>query len=224
MNTLHAPLAPRRVRTPLLAACALAAAVLAAGCTNARLTNVWRDPSYSHGPLQAMLVVSRDGDATQRRLVEDAVAAQVRQAGLNAVCAYTLFADTAPSQGDMTSAMRDRDLDGALVIKPLKAETETEYVPGWNSVEPRTYYDPWRERPHTVIVQRHHSGYHVVDRIQRLQLTLWAGEGKPRMVWAGTLEDENPGSRDRLRDDLAQGIVPGLRQAGFVDSAHKRST
>lgn len=214
---------PRAARFAVALAVAVVLAVVGAGCTGARLTNVWRDPQYSGSPASSMLVVSRERDATQRRLTEDALAGRLRDGGVAAVSAYTLFPDAAPTQAEMSSAMRDRGLDAALVIRPLPTETNTEWVPGWNQVEPRTYYDPWRERSRTVVVERHHPGHRVVEHVQRLELTCWAGEARPQMVWAGTLEDADPGSRDQLRDDLAANLVPGLRRAGFLAPAGRHA-
>ena len=66
------------------------------------------------------------------------------------------------------------------------------------------------------------TGYRVVDRIARQQVTIWAAGEDPRMVWAATVESENPSSRDALRRDVAQGLVPALVHGGILPSRDHR--
>jgi hypothetical protein len=50
----------------------VAAVIGLASCSAARLTNVWKDPGYSGGPLRQVAVFVVGTDATVHRVTEDA--------------------------------------------------------------------------------------------------------------------------------------------------------
>lgn len=203
----------RRAAAGLAAAAALAGL---AGCNHAELENVWRDPQYDRPPMQAVLVVAEQQGESGRRLMEDAVQAEMSRHGVNAVVSYRLFPDRPPGRDAMAAAMQDQGLDGALVLRRLTPTHETRWVPGWTSIEPRTYYDPWSDGSVLVYRRRRHRGYAVTDTYVREEFTLWAGPGDMRMVWAGTVVITNPESPAELRQDLATGVVPEMRKEGFL--------
>ena len=190
--------------------------VAMAGCTNARLVGVWSDPDYNDAPARSMLVVSQRKDPVDRRLWEDEVRASLQKSGVDAVASYTLFPDGVPSQQALQQALEDRNLDAALVLKPLRATRETRWVPGWNTIAPREYYNPWNGRSAIVYTRRRSPGYRVTDRTLREQVTVWTASDGGQMVWAATVEADNPGSADNLRRDIGAGVVPGLRKAGVI--------
>lgn len=194
-----------------------------AGCTNTNLVDVWKDPSAVPTPMHSMLVIAAQRNATERRLWEDAIVAQLRDNGVEAVPSYSIAPDQAPSQSEMASILHDRDLDGSLIITPLVASRETHWVPGFTTVEPRVYYNPWT-RTNTIVDRAvHRRGYRVVDHYAREQITLWSPDDGGRMVLAGTTETLNPTSGDDLRQDLARAIVPGMEKEGFIDRHAQRS-
>ena len=83
------------------------------------------------------------------------------------------------------------------------------------------WYDPWRDRPVAALRPRYHRGYTIVDRIARTQVTLWAGGAEPRMVWAATVESENPSSGVELRKDIASVLVPALVRERLLPAGAK---
>lgn len=193
---------------------ALAAGALA-GCTDARVVGVWSDSDLP-APAHSMLVVSRRGDPAARRLWEDAVAASLQRSGIDATVSYSLFPDGVPNQAALGRALGEHGLDAALVLKPLTASRETHWVPGWNTIQPREYYNPWSGRDVIVYRERHHPGYAYTDRTLREQATVWTGHDGGRMIWAATVETHNPSSPDDLRRDISAGVVPGLRKARVI--------
>jgi len=212
------------VRLALLAG-AVATLAAVAGCTQARVTNVWRDPDYDTAGLRSLLVVSQEGADVDRRLWEDAIGQGLAAHGIEAVASYRTGDDVAGTKAAMARALADGRLDGALVLRPLRGETESHWVPGATTFEPHTRYDPWGRRPPvTVWRPRHEPGYREVDHIERVQATLWttAAGGEPRMVWAATVESTNPSSADELRRDVTSGVFPALERAGVLPSRRAR--
>lgn len=194
----------------------VAVAVTLAGCGAAQLTNVWRDPDYSASPMRTILVASQRRDATARRLWEDAMRAELERHGVRAALSYDQFPDAPPTQKQIRDALAGGDVQGAILERPLATTNDTRYVPGWSSIEPREYYNPWANRDVVVYRQRYHRGYHVIDRTAREQITVWSAEDPPRMVWAGTVEISNPTSAEDVRNDLSKALAPGLKKAGII--------
>src|ERR1044071_7089769 len=88
----------RAASTAGLAAIAL---VVVAGCNNAELVDVWKDPSFRATPMQSVLIASQRQDPVARRLWEDSVAEQLEKHGVDAVASHELFPDTPPTQAQM---------------------------------------------------------------------------------------------------------------------------
>jgi hypothetical protein len=198
-----------------IAAAAGAAALALSGCTSAQLVNVWQDPSFSGHRVRGVLVVAQRQDQALRRLWEDAVRAQLLKGGVNAVASYEMFPDGPPTRSQVRQALGDRGLDAAMIVRPMPPSYESSWVPGWNSVQQRVYYDPWRGEDRVVVRERYHHGYRVVERYDREQVTLWSGGEDDRMVWAGTaLMPSNP--QDRVAHDLATGVVPVMKKSGMI--------
>ena len=201
-----------------VAGIALGAGVLlaVAGCTNAQLTDVYEDPSFQGPPLRSVLVVSQHKDDVQRRLWEDEINFALRDQGVIAISSYTVDPKSIPSQDDLETMIADQHLDGALIVKPLQPGQETHFVPGWTSVHPVDYYNPWTGRSVVGFRDRYHPGYAYSDRVLRQQVTVWNAGKDAKMIWAGTVEVENPDSRDQLRHDLATRVAPELRKYGVM--------
>jgi len=208
----------------VLLAGGIALAAAAAGCMDARVTNVWRDPDFDTGSIHSLLVVSQEASDVDRRLWEDAVGQGLAAHGVEALPSYRSSAEAAPGKAAMAGILDDEKLDGALVLRPLRGENESHWVPGTTSYEPQTRYDPWARRaPVTVWRPRHTPGYREIDRIERTQATLWARDtgGTPRMVWAATGESTNPSSADELRRDVTSGVFPALERAGVLRAGRR---
>ena len=198
---------------------ALGAGVLlaVAGCTSAQLSDVYEDPSFQGPPLRSVLVVSQHKDDVQRRLWEDEINFALRDQGVIAISSYTVDPKSIPSQDDLETMVAEQHLDGALIVKPLQPGQETHFVPGWTSVHPVDYYNPWSGRTVIAYRDRYHPGYVYSDRVLRQQVTVWSAGNGAKMIWAGTVEVENPDSRDQLRHDLATRVAPELRKYGVME-------
>jgi len=206
-------------RSGRAAGIALAAGALLAvmGCTNAQLTDVYEDPGFQGPPLRSVLVVSLHKDDVQRRLWEDEINNAMRAQGVLAISSYTVYPNGVPNQDELISGVTDQHLEGALIVKPLTPTLETHYVPGWTSVHPVDYYNPWSGRSAIVYRDRYHPGYEYSDRVLRQQVTVWTGGKDGKMIWAGTVDVDNPASRDQLRHDLASRVAPELRKYGVME-------
>ena len=213
--------------TPAVLVAAVGVAGLIAGCTQSHIANEWRDPDFDGGRIASLLVVSQEPADIDRRLWEDAIGRGLADHGIEAQTSYSTGDGSVPARAQLASVLASEKLDGAIFLRPMRDERDVHYIPGYTTYEPRSWYDPWRpyRRPVTVWHAHHEPGYHVVDVIERTQVTLWVrGEdgGAPRMVWAATVESENPSSSDQMRHDIEAGVFPALQRAGVLPKKGER--
>lgn len=186
-----------------------------AGCTDARVVDSWRAAGDAGAP-RSWLVVSRAGDAVQRRQAEDAVVTRMRRDGADARASYTLFPGGVPGTAALGRSLDRERLDAALVLDRVTTTTESRWVPGYRVSTPREYYNPWRGRDVVVWRDRWVPGYRQRDRVAHVQVTVWKGGDDAQLVYGATVEVLNPASSGDLSRDLAQALVPGLRREGLL--------
>ncbi len=106
---------------------------------NTELVNSWR-PGLTPQRFNKVLVVFISKDAGLRRAAEDHLA---RKMG-NAVPAYTVFPDALLQDKDQAKAwVKQQGFDGAVILRPARAEQETTVVPGQTYAVPLSHGDMW---------------------------------------------------------------------------------
>ena len=123
------------------------ATLLLASCgPSTRIEKSWRDPgtTITPGYFQKPLVAALMKDETSRRVVEENLAQRIP----GAVPSYTVFAatDNQMDEAAINAKMKSGNYDGAIVVRFLSMDKETNYVPG-SGVYPGYYggFSPyWR--------------------------------------------------------------------------------
>ena len=193
-------------------ACMVSLAFAAAGCSSAtptEMTNVWKDPGYTAGPMKNFFIFGGRLNATNRRTLEDGFVAALTARGVRATPSYTLFPGDYPSKEEARSAVQGGGYDGLLVAS-MRGANEQEYVPGvytggfWDG-----YYGPgwggaWD------------PGYVVTEEVVKFQTSLWDARGQGKLVWSAITETENPTSGKDFVSSLTGSVVPALAKAGFL--------
>jgi hypothetical protein len=198
MNGIHRRLAP----APALLGALVVLAPLLAGCGGgAQMTNMWKDPTFSQGPMQHVYVVAVRNDPVRRRMWEDAFVNELSRRGVKAEPSYQAFPDALPDTQQVVTRIQEKGYDGVLVSRRLPTQ---KVLSPWTQVY-RTYYQE-------VTV----PGYTEVDRIVRIEVDLWTTKAPGRLVWSGTTELMNPSSGNHVREEVTEKIVPELAKLGLV--------
>jgi hypothetical protein len=177
------------------------------------MTDVWRDPSYTAGPMKSLVVFGGRMNATNRRTLEDGLVSALAQRGVHATASYTLFPEL-PSKDVARAAMQQLAADGYLVAS-MRGTSERRSSAGggyggtgfggvfWDDFYGAGWGEGWG------------PGYVVTNEFVKFQTSLWDGNGG-RLVWSATTETENPSSGKDFTKSLLKKIIPGLAHAGFV--------
>lgn len=179
------------------------------GCATTKMQSTWSEPGYAGGPLRKLFVMGQAmRDVTARRILEDALAARLKAAGVDAVPAWTAFATEAQvGESALSAAIAASGADGVLMVRLVGVENQVSVWPtpvpapgfGWYG-----FYSSWYTAP-TV----------TVDQVAVVETTLFDVKTK-RLLWSGTSETSNPASVQREAPGFADVIVTAMGRAGFV--------
>lgn len=200
----------------------LAVAVLLAGCQSTSIRSAWFDTSFAGPPMRKIVVAGNLSSTVSERVLEDAMVAQLRAAGVDAVASHTLRLDDPKMPlAEFQAAVIDSGAQGLLLVTLLGVDTRTQVTttmvhggmgwgrgpwgaPGWGA--PGWGMPAWGAIPVTEINQ-----YDLATAETKLF------DVKTRqLVWAATTTTFNPRSVDREAPGFAQVIVGQLASRQII--------
>lgn len=200
---------------------AILAMVATAGCAGqGEMTNLWKDPSFTSGPVDNVLVVALRKDPVRRRLWEDAFRRELEARGVAATASYQLYPGAPPDTQEVIAAVRKNGYDAIVVSTRLPDETTSTYVPGAvrrESVTLQDYFGHfnayWKD------VQD--PGHTEFDEIRRVQTDVWSTAGRGRLVWSGTLRTLDSVGGPTVETAVAEEIVPLMEKQRVMPARRK---
>lgn len=191
---------------------ALGAALLLAACAATSLTSAWKDPTYTGGGFRRLLVVGASDSPTYRRVFEDEFSRALRAAGVQAVQSYTLIPqDGSIDEAVLKATVRKQGLDGVVMTRLLRIDTQTVYTPGFAWSVPALgyrnslygYYNTaWS--PYALPAEGREY------RSAVLETTLW-NAADDKLVWTATTSTFAPESVQSVTADYAKVVIEELR-------------
>ena len=103
------------------------------GCSAANpIVSEWRNPAYSSGNFQRVLVGGLGEDTSVRRNFEDEFVSQLRTAGVDAVPSYRLLAENEKyDETRLKEAAKKANMDAVLLARLIQVEQKTQYSGGY---------------------------------------------------------------------------------------------
>lgn len=193
-----------------------AIATIGLSCAGGNLSNMWRDSTYTGGPLTNVLVLAIKRDPLSRRNWEDRIVEELGESGVAATRSYEQFPDDVPDTSQVDDAVEAKGFDGVITVSSLPAETTVTYVPGYVSERPVMVFDRWTQFYYTLYRTEYQPGY--VDREQhvRNEINVWTTGEDGRLVWAGIGEVIDPRSAKAVRDQVVDVVLPELEEQGLI--------
>ncbi len=188
--------------------CLTLSLVLLASCASTKVVEHWSDPEFD-AKLKNIMVLSLNQSVKSRRLFEDGFLKALKQRGIQSSGSYKLL----PSNEDLNkekvkAAIAGSDIDGVLVLRPVKITKEESYQrPTTGSNRPEFY----------AYVGRYGSSYDPVaveDTVVHLETNLYAVDGA-QLVWSGKTESFNPSDVKTLLTEMAEKILDAIGRTGF---------
>ena len=185
-----------------------------ASCSAARLTNVWKDPGYSGGPLRQVAVFVVGTDATVHRVTEDAFVQRL-PASTRGAAGYGLV--PAAEQGDVDKVrarLQAGGFDGAIVVQVVGVEKAQTWVP-----------DPFQRMPDpqrtlgdyyaAAYQDAQRGGYARRDATVRVQTLVYSVPSEAP-IWSAASRTFSPGAVREVTEDVAKAVIERLQRAGVL--------
>jgi hypothetical protein len=197
-------------RIVLFAFAALAIAIVTAcETTGTQFKGVWVSPEKGRTPVKSVLVIGVNGDATARRIYEDAIVAQLAAHGTKARVSYDLLPELGPAPPPgIGKVVRAVGVDAVLVSRTLRTSTDIRVTPGYSHGGPwdfqRMWHDPWSVPPN-------------IQTVERVDVESQLFDAKEfALVWSGSSTTEPSSSMQQSIGDFAKLLVKALADAKVI--------
>lgn len=197
-------------RLVLLAFAALAIAVLAAcETTSTQIKGVWVNPDKGRAPVESVLVIGINRDATARRIYEDAIVAQLAARGIKARVSYSLLPELGPAPPPgIEKVVRAAGADAVLVSRTVRTRTDIRVTPGYSHGGPMGFHGMWSNSwsvPPNIYTEEN------VDVESQLFDTKDFA-----LVWSGSSTTQPSSSMQQTIGDFAKLLVKALADAKVI--------
>jgi len=187
-------------------------------CSTSVLVDVWNDPTFHEPPLNKILIVSMRKNQIQRRIWEDAFAAELSKSGVKSAASYSLFPDVLPDTSQIIETVKVNGFDGILVIRLLQKEAETHYVDGYVTSESKLRYNPFINSYSSYYQNIVHPGYIDTSFIDRRVMEVWDTRDKEHLIWGATSFTPERNTVEAVQNDIAELVIPSLKQNAIIKS------
>ena len=188
---------------------------MAAACASTRIVDRWRNPEVGAISFQKVVAMAIVKDGGRRRVLEDAMAAEIEAVGATAQPAYTFVSDEQVRDDAAARRQFEREgFDGAVMLRVVGANTTQTYIPGRVTAVPVYYRTLWGYYRYWVPVE-YDPAYVRTDRSVRVETIVYSVKDE-QMVWSGLSETMNPDSAGALVRGVAKAVVRDLRNGGLL--------
>jgi hypothetical protein len=191
----------------------MGAILLLAGCApNTEVVNSWKDPNTPPRDFKKILVVFISQEKGLRRAAEDELARKIE----GAVPAYSVIPDSILGDRAKAKAWVKREgFDGAVIMRPVRLDKETTYVPGQAYVVPAGYGSMWHYWG-TGWGYAYDPGYVQQDEVVIVESNVYSVPDE-KLVWASRTKTYNPDSvRELVSDIVDQTVAEMKREKAFA--------
>jgi hypothetical protein len=199
----------------------LLGSTLLGGCAGSQMTNTWKDPSYTGGPVTNVLAIAVRQDPVRRRIWEDDFVRDIQAHGVSATPSYSIFPAMAPDTLQVIDAVRSGGYDAVATSVRLPNVTEETYVAGYSKREPVIVFSPFLHAYATYWQDVQVPGYTETNEKRRFQTNVWTTREGGRLIWSGTLETIDATTGETVLEVIHNRIVPEMVGAGIIPPKSK---
>ncbi len=195
---------------------AVLALVVLSSCASTKMSHMWRDPSYTSGPLNKLLVVAVRTDQARRKIWEDAFVAALARQGVNATPSYRLIAETLPDTGRVNRIAREGKFDGVVLVGRVSRKTTNGVTASLDVGPTNPSSHAWNGWEYGFSDHDYYPGYPIEDETVKDEIKVWATGGGGRMIWIGVGELNDSDREEDVSDQIISLIVPQLLTEGVI--------
>lgn len=146
-------------------------------------------------------------------MVEDQLVTRLKGAG---VASYQYFTDkeiTEQKAQSLKDKLKADGFDGAIIMRLVEVEKETNYVPGTSSFP--TYYGGFGPYYYNSWNSFYSPGYYTTDKIYHVETNVYSIT-QDKLFWSGITSTTNPSKADKMFNEVAEVVASKMRSEGFL--------
>ena len=179
----------------------------------------WKNPNFTGGKFQNILVLAVNGKAANRAEFEDQLVAAISRPGSQVSPSYEFIArpDATPiDMNDMRELVKEQKIDAIVVARLTKRDTKTTYVPGqvWS---PYPYYGTFYGYYGAIYPAIYTPGYMETEKQAQVEVNFYA-TAKPdgELVWTGTTNTFDASSVKKVIKGLVKLVSQELEKEDII--------
>ena len=195
----------------------LIATIFVSSCASTYVVDTWESPKVTGQKLQKLLVISIAKNAGISRTYEDVLVAELQNQGINAIPGYKIKGDKTDRE-TIDDMVKSVGADAVITVQTTGVERRTNVQPGYITNFGGLYDYPYRN-PYGFYGAGLSTMYEppVVSSQNLATLLVSLFEGKSgNLVWAASVQTEEPGQVVSVSKELARIIVEGLTKKGYI--------
>jgi len=198
----------------------IALLVLLAACSSTKVTSSWKANDTSQLNYRQVLVlgIMPNKDRAIRENMENELAGELKEAGVNAIAASTVFAPNQLNNMNEQRALRwlrNKGYDAVMTIVLLDKNRERNYVPGNITYQPLGgYYSRFWGYYRNVYGRVYEPGYYTTNTNYFWETNLYS-VGDNKMLYSVQSKSFNP-SEDNIGRDYARQITRDMIKQGVL--------
>lgn len=186
-----------------------------------KLVMSWKNPGYASGKkFDRVLALGLSDKTAIRADFEDALAAQLAQAGVTAIAGNTILLRPESTQLDLNylkMQIREHKIDAVLVSRLIKVEKSVTYIPGGPYVSPFPYYTTFYGYYRVVYPVVYSPDYLREEKKVRIETNLYSTASPDGdLVWTGVTDTFNPSNVDKTIKALVKLVVKQMQSEGAL--------
>ena len=182
----------------------------------------WKNPAYVHTKaFSRVLALGLSDKARIRADFEDALAAQLAEAGLETIPGNTILLRPEGTNLDLQylrTQVRENKLDAVVVSRLIKVDNTVTYVPGTAYIPPPLpYYGTFYGYYGAVYPAVYTPGYLKEEKKVRIETNFYViSSGEGELVWTGITDTFNPSNVDKAINRLVKLVVKQMHSDGAL--------
>ena len=189
-------------------------AAVVAACTTAKPIAEWRNPAYTSGPFDNILIVGISDQVTARRAFENNFVDRLGEEQIKATAAFAVMPDNArPTEENIKAVIEDIRFDAVLITHLVGVDEKTVYQPA--TYRPAPYYNSFYGYYDHVGGYVYEPGYYRRHTYVKLETNLYDTRDES-LVWSMQSETIDPSSVQKLIDAQIKIVVNRLEAQGLL--------
>jgi hypothetical protein len=185
--------------------------LLGACAGNTEVVDSWKDPGLQPQRFNKVLAVFIAKDPSMRRSAEDELARKLK----NVVPSYSSLPDSVAGDRNKARAwIQQEGFDGVVIMRPVKVDKETTYVPGSTYVAPASYGSMWGYWG-TGWGYAYDPGYVRQDEVVHLEANVYSVKDA-KLIWASRTKTYNPESVRGLVDEIVDATAAEMKRQKVI--------